>query len=69
MRPLNITRLINGGLLVLGLLFFKPLAYFIAVMMIIAGLTNYCLMERLLKRLGLKDGCVMKTSCEVEKRG
>ncbi|MBI4146467.1 hypothetical protein HY489_03970 [Candidatus Woesearchaeota archaeon] len=69
MRPLNITRLVNGGLLVLGLLFFKPLAYFVAVMMIIAGLTNYCIMEKLLQRLGFKDGRVMKTSCEVEKHG
>jgi uncharacterized membrane protein YphA (DoxX/SURF4 family) len=57
MSCLNITRILNGILLIIGLLFFKPLAYFIAVMMIIAGLTGYCMMEKILQKLGVENKC------------
>ncbi len=57
MKAMNIVRLVNGTLLLIGLLYFKPLAYFIAAMMILAGLTNYCLMEKMLHKLGVKDSC------------
>lgn len=57
MQNINVVRLVNGILLLIGLLYYKPLAYFVALMMIIAGLTNFCLMEWLLHRLGFGAGC------------
>ena len=66
MKCLNMIRIVNGLLLLIGLLFFKPLAYFVAAMMIVAGLTGYCLMERLLQRVGFKETCsngAKKTKC------
>ena len=35
-----------GIIVLVGLLVFKPLAYFAAVMMIFAGLTGICLLEK-----------------------
>ena len=57
---LNASRTINGILLLLGLLFFKPLAYFVALMMFVAGLTNYCLMEKILQKFGFRNTCGME---------
>ncbi len=57
MSSIKLTRLTNGMLLFVGLLWFKPLAYFVAVMMIVAGLTGVCLMERMFRKLGLDAGC------------
>ena len=54
---INASRMVNSILLLLGLLFFKPLAYFVALMMLLAGLTNYCLMEKILQRLGFQNTC------------
>ena len=46
MKPINLTRLSMGIIVLVGLLVFKPLAYFAAVMMIFAGLTGICLLEK-----------------------
>lgn len=47
-----------GIIVLVGLLFFKPLAYFAAVMMIFAGLTGICLLERFFaKILGTSATC------------
>jgi hypothetical protein len=40
MSPVNISRIIMGAVILAGLLFFKPAAYVVASMMIIAGLTR-----------------------------
>ncbi len=60
MPSLNLTRIINGILILIGLLFFKPLAYFVGIMMIFAGITGICLMERFLNKLGIKGKCELK---------
>lgn len=57
MKVVNLTRIINGVLILIGLLFFKPLAYFVGVMMIFAGLSGICLMEKFLNKFGIKGGC------------
>lgn len=54
---MNATRMINSILLIIGLVFFAPLAWFVAIMMFIAGLTNYCLMEKILSKIGFKNTC------------
>lgn len=43
---LNLTRLTMGIIVIAGLLFFKPLAYFAGAMMIFAGLTGVCFLEK-----------------------
>ena len=62
---INASRIVNSILLLIGLLFFKPLAYFVALMMFLAGLTNYCLMEKILQRLGFQNTC-STMSCDTE---
>ncbi|MBI1976850.1 MAG: DUF2892 domain-containing protein [Candidatus Omnitrophica bacterium] len=57
MASINPTRITNGVLIIIGLLFFKPLAYFVAVMMIFAGLTGFCLMEKLFSKCGTRGKC------------
>lgn len=57
MNVVNLTRIINGMLIIIGLLFFKPLAYFVGIMMIFAGLSGICLMGKFLNKLGVKGGC------------
>lgn len=56
----NIIRLTNGVLILVGVLFFKPLVYFVAIMMIFAGLTGICLLEKLFNRFGVKAKCTLK---------
>jgi hypothetical protein len=65
---MNIIRLINGMLILIGLLFFNPLAYFVGIMMIFAGLTGVCLMERLINKLGLQGSCDLKVKSKEETR-
>ena len=60
MSSLSLTRLTNGILLIIGLLFFKPLAYFVAIMMIFAGLTGICLLEKFFDKLGIQAKCGVK---------
>ncbi len=40
MNPTNISRVMMGSVIIGGLLFYLPVAYFAAAMMIIAGLTG-----------------------------
>lgn len=51
MKSLNLTRIVMGIIVFVGLLFFKPLAYFAAAMMIFAGLTGICFLEKLLSKV------------------
>lgn len=57
MGSINPTRITNGVLIIIGLLYFKPLAYFVAIMMIFAGLTGFCLMEKLFSKCGMQGKC------------
>jgi len=57
---INPTRLTNGILILLGLIFFKPLAYFVAIMMIFAGVTGVCLLEKLFSKFGIQGKCDLK---------
>jgi SAM-dependent methyltransferase len=51
MKFLNLTRIVMGAIVIAGLLFFKPLAYFAAAMMIFAGLTGICFLEKFLSKV------------------
>lgn len=58
MNNLNPARITIGVMIISGLLFFKPLAYFTGVMMIFAGITGVCLLERFYAKLfGIKSSC------------
>ena len=60
MSPMSLTRITNGILILIGMFFFKPLVYFVAIMMIVAGLTGFCLMEKLFNRFGIQGKCGSK---------
>ena len=51
MKPVNLTRVTMGVLVIVGLLLFRPLTYFVGAMMIFAGLTGNCLLEMLFGRI------------------
>ena len=51
MRSLNLTRIVMGIIVIVGLVFFKPLAYFAGAMMIFTGLTGVCFLEKLLSKI------------------
>ena len=60
MSSMSLTRITNGILILVGIIFFEPLVYFVAVMMIVAGLTGFCLMEKLFSRFGIQGKCGSK---------
>ena len=60
MSSIKLTRLTMGVLILVGLLFFKPLAYFVGIMMIFAGLTGICLLEKLFNKFGIQGKCDIK---------
>ncbi len=60
MSSIKLTRLTMGILILVGLLFFKPLAYFVGIMMIFAGLTGICLLEKLFNKFGVQGKCDLK---------
>ena len=60
MSSMNFTRLTVGILILIGLLFFKPLAYFVGIMMIFSGLTGICLLEKLFNKFGMQGKCDLK---------
>ncbi len=60
MSSMKLIRLTNGALILIGLLFFKPLAYFVGIMMIFAGLTGVCLLEKFFNKLGVQGKCDIK---------
>lgn len=58
MKSINPTRIIIGIMIIAGLLFFKPLAYFTGIMMIFAGLTGICFLERFYAKVfGVSSSC------------
>ncbi len=58
MKSINLTRLTIGIMIILGLLFFKPLAYFVGAMMIFAGLTGICFLEMFYAKVfGINSSC------------
>lgn len=54
---INPVRLTIGILVLVGLVFFPPLAYLVGIMMIVAGLTGFCLLEKVFNKLGMKAKC------------
>ncbi len=60
MSSIRLTRLSMGILILIGLIFFKPLAYFAGIMMVFAGLTGICLLEKLFNRFGIEGKCNIK---------
>ena len=60
MSSINLTRVTNGILILAGMLFFKPLVYFVAIMMIFAGLTGFCLLDKLFGKFGIQAKCDLK---------
>ena len=60
MSQINPVRLTIGILILVGILFFKPLVYFVGIMMVIAGLTGFCLLEKLFAKFGVKKSCNIK---------
>ncbi len=60
MSSIKVVRLVNGMLILIGLLFFKPLAYFVGIMMIFSGLTGVCLLEKLFNKFGIQGSCSLK---------
>ena len=56
----NPVRLTIGILILVGLVFFEPLAYLVGIMMIVAGLTNFCLLEKIFNKCGSKTQCNLK---------
>ncbi len=58
MKSINPTRLTIGIMIIVGLLFFKPLAYFTGIMMIFAGLTGICFLEMFYAKVfGVRSSC------------
>ena len=60
MLSMNPVRLTIGVLILVGLLFLKPLVYFVGIMMVVAGLTGFCLLEKLFCKLGVQKQCTLK---------
>ncbi len=60
MFSINPVRLTIGILILVGLVFFKPLAYLVGIMMVIAGLTGFCLLDKLFSKFGVKNQCSLK---------
>ena len=57
MSSMSYTRITIGILILIGMFFFKPLVYVVAVMMIVSGLTGICLLEKLFNKCGIKGKC------------
>ncbi|MCG3181830.1 MAG: hypothetical protein BIFFINMI_04265 [Phycisphaerae bacterium] len=51
MKPICLTRITMGTVVIAGLLLWHPLAYLAGAMMIFAGLTGVCLLEKLFAKL------------------
>ena len=60
MSSINPVRPTIGILILVGLVFFKPLAYLVGIMMIVAGLTGFCLLEKIFNKCGSKKQCNLK---------
>ncbi len=55
MTTISLTRTSIGILLIVGLLYQRPLIWFIAFMQIIAGLTGVCLLDKVYRAILGKD--------------
>jgi len=64
MKSLNLTRIVTGIIAIVGIVFFKPLAYFAGAMMIFEGLTGMCFLEKLLSKVFFSE-----TSCSISPAG
>ncbi len=63
MKGINLTRLTMGIMILVGLLVFRPLAYLCGMMMIFAGLTGICFLEKLFNRIfGAPASCSLSVS-------
>ena len=60
MSSIRLTRITIGILILIGLLFFKPLAYLAGIMMIFSGLTGICLLEKLFNKCQDTKKCDLK---------
>jgi len=60
MVSINPVRLTIGILILLGLVFFRPLAYLVGIMMVIAGVTGFCPLEKLFAKCGVQKKCNLK---------
>ena len=60
MSSVNLVRLTNGILILIGAIFFKPLVYFVGVMMIVAAFTGFCLLEKIFSKFGVQAKCSLK---------
>ena len=68
MKSVNLTRITIGIMIILGLLFFKPLAYFAGIMMIFAGLTGVCFLEMFYAKVfGIRSSCSAEPSANTGK--
>ena len=45
MRPVSFTRTTIGIMIIIGLLYYKPLVWLCGIMMIFAGLTGVCFLD------------------------
>jgi hypothetical protein len=55
MRTISLTRITIGIMLIVGLLHFRSLIWFVAIMQIIAGFTGVCLLDKVYRALLGKD--------------
>jgi arsenite methyltransferase len=63
MKCINLTRLTMGSMILVGLLVFRPLAYLCGIMMVFAGLTGICFLEKLFSRMvGAPASCSLGMS-------
>lgn len=51
MRPISLTRTTIGLMIIAGLLWCRPLVWFCGGMMLLAGLTGVCILDRFYRRL------------------
>lgn len=50
---MRIVPLTNGLILILGLLFYKPLSFFVAAMIIFSGITDICFTEKFYEKINV----------------
>ncbi len=51
MRPISYTRTTVGILVLIGLLYYRPLAWFCGVMLVFAGVTGVCFVDMFWRRV------------------
>ncbi len=66
MSTASCVRITNGLMVLAGALFFKPLACLVGAMMIVAGLTGFCAMEKLFQLVGARRASCAGTEASDE---